>query len=221
MAAKVKFVSRILILLIVPGLVFAQSGTSDDMALAKTSGAVAEIAVSSFPDIKPEKIKIKSFRSSDSFFKARFSLGRFLTFRRMRHLVYVNPEAFDRSIPENGFRAILAHELAHVAYYTRKNRLQLLGLVRLTGSSARSGFERKADLDAIQRGYGKGLIEYREWLYKQISSDQVAVKKKVYFSPPEITLLIKAAAEKPELINKWKEDVPRSIEEIRRDTGYD
>ncbi len=214
------YIDKILTTLLLPGIYFVQAQTSEETAAARTFDAVNEIASRSFPEIKRHKLRVKIFQSDNSFFKARYSLVRFLTFQRMRHLVYVNPDAFERGITEEAFRAILAHELAHVAYYTRKNRLQLIGLVRLAGASARIDFERKADLDAILRGYGRGLIEYREWLYKQLSPAEVQKKKKTYFSPAEIRLVIKAVAEQPRLIEKWRKKIPGSIEEIKRDTGY-
>lgn len=190
-------------------------------AVKLTQAMIEEVHAQSYPEVKLEKIRVKTFSGDSGFFKARFSLCRFLSLQRMRHLVYVNPSAFERNLPENAFRSIIAHELSHVSYYTRKNRLQLIGLVRLTSSSAEAGFERKADLDAISKGYGEGLGTYRKWLYTHITDSEKMKKFKTYFTPAEIELVMRARLEKPDLFAKWLRNPPRNIEMIRNDTGYE
>jgi len=44
-------------------------------------------------------------------------------------------------------------------------------------------FERKADLDAIVLGYGRGLRTFRIWLYRNIPPAKVADKKRDYYTP--------------------------------------
>lgn len=194
----------------------AQSAVSKANAIEITKQQATDIAQKSFPEIKLKKLHFKTFESDSNYFKARFSYGRFLTFQRMRHLIYVNPRVFDREAPEIGIRAILAHELAHILYYTEKNRFQLLGLARLSSGSFTRRFERKADLEAISRGYGEGLIVYRKWLYKNIPDENLAAKRKNYFSPEEINLLLEILKKNPGAIKIWRKDVPISIDEIRK-----
>lgn len=88
--------------------------------------------------------------------------------------------------PEDGVKAILAHELSHVVYYTRGKRIRLVGLVRLASGGYRSKFERGTDVEAIRRGYGDGLKEYRRWLYQAVPAKALRGKKKDYLSPEEI-----------------------------------
>lgn len=190
-------------------------------AVQRTLTMVEEVGRQSYPEIKLEKIRVKTFTGDSGFFKARFSFCRFLTLQRMRHLIFVNPDAFERKLPENAFRSIIAHELSHVSYYSRKNRLQLFGLVRLTNSSAEAGFERKADLEAISKGYGEGLKTYREWLYTQIPDSDKMKKFKIYFSPAEIELVLRAKLEKPDVFAGWRREPPKNIEMIKKDTGYE
>jgi hypothetical protein len=194
---------------------FAQNDIVNKITIDKTNQLMLEIAKKSFPEIKLKKIKVKTFQSKTSFFKARFSLTRYLTFQKMRHLVFVNPRLFSLEPPEEGIRAILAHELAHVLYYTEKNRFQLLGLSGLVSSSFIASFERKADLTAIERGFGPGLIKYRQWLYENISKEEVISKKKNYFSPEEIELMLNIIRENPEIIKIWRKKVPKNIYEIK------
>ena len=88
--------------------------------------------------------------------------------------------------PDEAREAIVAHELAHIAYYANGNRLHLFGLLRLIEKNFRQSFERRADLDTIERGYGEGLKQYRLWLYQHVPPKALAEKKRDYLSPEEI-----------------------------------
>ena len=179
------------------------------------------LASQHFPEIKTKKLRFKTFSSETSFFKARFSIVRFATFQRMRHLLFYNPKAFELRLSEEALDSILVHELAHVSYYTRKNRFQLLGLVGLVRGSREIQFERKADLEVLKRGFGSGLKQYRKWLYKNIPAKSVVVKKRVYLTPEEIDVAIRVKDEKPALFKKWQRKVPLNIEAMRADSGYE
>ncbi len=207
-----KFVVTILLIIcFLTGFVF---GKQD--AVEKTRALVNEIVTKSYPEIKLEKIRIKTFKSNSNYFKARFSYTRFFTFQKMRHLLYVNPSVFEKGAPGEGIRGIVAHELAHILYYTEKNRFELLGLASLASKSFTTKFERRADLEAIARGYGEGLIKYREWLYKNVPASKLDNKKRDYFTPEEIRLLIPALNKNPDLLDKLKDDVPLNLAETER-----
>ncbi len=188
--------------------------SQDKEAVEKTRKIVGEIIEKSYPELKPAKIEIKLFQSDSNYFKSQFSIARFLTFQKISYVIFVNPEIFRRNAPENGIRAILAHELAHVLYYQRKNRFQLFGLAGLTSKNFTAKFERRADLEAIARGYGEGLKSYREWLYQNIPLKRVKAKQRDYFSPEEIDLMLGILQKKPEMIEVWRKRVPRSLKEI-------
>lgn len=196
-----------------------KSSASDDdkekKAVAKTTRIVAEIVENSYPELQNARITVKTFRSRSDYFRSRFSLARFLTFRKLHFIIFVNPQVFEKNAPPEGVRAIIAHELAHAAYYRRHNRFELFGLISLKSKSYAARFERGADLQAIKRGYGAGLIEYREWLYQNIPVRNVAAKKRDYFSPAEIDLITEAIKEKPDTIDYWIKNVPRSLSEIQ------
>ena len=183
-------------------------------AVAETKNIVAEIVEISYPELKSANISVKTFHSSSDYFRSQFSFSRFLTFRRLQFIIFVNPQVFERNAPIEGIRAIIAHELAHVVYYRRHNRFELLGLVGLESKSFIQRFERGADLQAIKRGYGAGLIEYRQWLYQNIPAEKIAAKKRDYFSPEEIDLILQAIEKKPGLIDFWIKNVPRNLKEI-------
>src|SRR5688500_4641649 len=97
-----------------------------DEAVEKTQKIIGEIIEKSYPELKTAKIKVKTFQSDSNYFKSQFSINRYLTFQKLHYIVFVNPEIYRRNAPENAIRAILAHELAHILYYKKKNWVELL-----------------------------------------------------------------------------------------------
>jgi hypothetical protein len=138
-----------------------------------------------------------------------------LTFQKMHYIILVNPQFFVKNAPENGIRSILAHELAHVLYYAERSRFELLGLIKLSSKDFAQKFERGADLEAMARGYGEGLIEYRKWLYQNIPPKNLEEKKRNYFSPEEIELMLEILKQSPKALEKWRKNVPRNQTEIK------
>ncbi len=200
----------IVLLLLIPSPVFSQNSTGKKLTVEKTQTLLSEIVKKSYPELERKKIKVETFESESDYFKARFSVTKFLTFQKINYIVFVNPKIFQSEISEQAIIAILAHELAHILYYTTKNRFELFGLASLIDKSFTAKFERKADLHAIKRGYGKGLIKYREWLYAHIPPKNLAAKKRDYFTPEEI----RAIMANPEKMNFRLKNVPRKLSEI-------
>jgi hypothetical protein len=194
--------------------VFAQKKTN--LEIEKTEKILDEIINGSFPELKNKRPNVKTFTSENTYFKSQFSVVNLLTFTKIKTIIFVNPKVFKKNAPDEGIKAILAHELAHSLYYKRKNRFQLLGLVSLIGENFTLKFERRADLTAIERGYGEGLIKYREWLYQNIPPKSVIEKKRNYFTPEEIEFLISENKKNPSLINKLKKQVPKNLEELKK-----
>jgi len=147
---------------------------------------VHDVRSSSFPELLDRDICVRQFAGSPDYFQARFSIWRFLTVRRMRYVIRVNSAAALLAAPEEGKRAIIAHELAHVAYYANGNRLRLFGLIRLASKGFRQRFEKRADVQALQRGYAQGLKQYRIWLYQHVSAGVLQEKRRDYLTPEEI-----------------------------------
>ena len=118
------------------------------------------------------------FTSDSDYFQARFSLSRFFLGRKMQYLIRVNSGTTLLTAPEEARRAIIAHELAHLAYYANGNRLRLLGLLRFPGKNFRERFEKRADVVALSRGYAQGLKQYRVWLYEHVPPNALLEKKR-------------------------------------------
>lgn len=194
--------------------------TDKKSAIEKTLKLLSGVRSESYPEISEKDIKLETFSSDSDFFKARFSFTRYLTLRHLKTIIFVNPAVFDGDVSHNALRAILTHELAHALYYQTRNRLRLLGLLKLTTNDFTAEFERRADLIAISRGYGKGLIEYREWLYRNIPKKKLETKRRNYFTPEEITILIEAFKRNPSIFDKLSKKVPRNLEETVEATRY-
>jgi hypothetical protein len=147
---------------------------------------VREVRSSSFPDLLDKDIRVRQFAGSSDYFQARFSIWRFLSARRMHYVIRVNSAVALLAAPEEGKRAIIAHELAHLAYYANGNRVRLLGLIRLASPGFRERFEKRTDVEALRRGYAQGLKQYRIWLYQHVSADVLQEKRRDYLTPEEI-----------------------------------
>ncbi len=107
---------------------------------------------SSFPELAKKDIRIEQFTSDSDYFQARFSFSQFILGRRMRYVIRVNSGVTLLTAPEEARRAIVAHELAHLAYFAKGNRLHLLGWWRFAGKGFRERFEKRADVEALRRG---------------------------------------------------------------------
>lgn len=193
----------------------AAAQASNDV-IGRVRRMVEEVQAASYPELKDARIEIKLFDSSSDYFQTRFTFTSFLFKKRLRYLLRVNRNLFTDGVPEDGLRAILAHELGHIVYYKSRNRLALLGLVRLVCKDFMARFERGTDLETIQRGYGDGLKSYRLWLYGHIPLNKLEEKKRNYFSPAELDALQLRLRAQPELMKQWRKHPPRSLMEIEQ-----
>ena len=203
------------IMLFIAFIAFPQLIKAND-AVEKTQKIIAEIVDKSYPELKNATIEVKTFESDSDYFRSKFSMSRYLTLQKMRYIIFVNPQVFQKNAPENGIRSIIAHELAHALYFKEHNRFELMGLVGLSKKSYTAKFERGADLEAISRGFGTGLKEYRAWLYQNIPPKKLEEKKRNYFSPTEIDLILEILQQNPAKIDEWRKRVPLGENDLRR-----
>ena len=177
---------------------------------------IQSVRQESFPLLSRATIAVYDLRSDSDYLQARFAVSSFFS-RKLQYLVFFNQEALRRQVPAEGLRAIVAHELAHISYYEDHSRMGLLSLVGLLVPSITTRFERKADLDAIVLGYGRGLQTFRIWLYRNIPPEKVADKKRDYYTPEEIEALLRAETSHPGVMNKFQLCVPRNLSEINEE----
>lgn len=187
-----------------------------DPGIAAVGTMLQEMQSASYPELAHLDLRVRSFRSQSDYFRSRFSLSRFLLPMRMRYFVDVNPALFQEQAPSEGVCAILAHELVHVVSLSRGNRIRRLGLVRLLSNGQTTKLERRADLEAIHRGYGDGLKGYREWVYVHIPPNKLQEKRRNYFSPEEIAAIEKKLLGQPDLFAYWSEHVPTNLRAIEK-----
>jgi hypothetical protein len=176
---------------------------------------VSDLRSHSFPEVTQVDIRMRTFHSQADYFRTRFSLARFFSPLRMRYFVEVNPALFRQQAPPDGVCAVLAHELVHGVTLSHGNRIRRLSLVRLLSKGYTAQFERRADLEAIHRGYGDGLKSYRTWVYDHIPPNKLQEKLRNYFSPKEIAAIQMKLQEQPDLFAYWSKHVPSNLGEIQ------
>jgi hypothetical protein len=182
--------------------------------LSSIEARVLELRGASFPELGKVDLRLRTFHSQADYFRTRFSVPRFLFLQRMRYFVEVNPALFSQQAPSDGVCAVLAHELSHVVSLNHGNRIRRLSLVCLLSKRSTARFERKTDLDAIHRGYGDGLKNYRSWVYTHIPSSALPAKHRNYFSPEEIEAIQQRLQRRPDLFAYWSKHVPGNLQEI-------
>lgn len=187
-----------------------------ESVLKQTSLLIERIKSSSFPELGKAEIRLQILESHVDFFRTRFGLPQFFLGKKMHYLIRVNPKLFELRAPEGGLEAIIAHELSHVVYYSQGNRVRLFGLTRLLSKTFTARFERWTDLQAISRGYGEGLKAYRQWLYQHVPRNKLEEKRRNYFSPAEIDAILLRIQSRPELLDYWLKNTPRSLKEIEK-----
>jgi hypothetical protein len=188
--------------------------TATEAAIKQTRVIVDEVIKASYPELAKTNIQVRAFNDDADYFRTIFSFNRFLLGRKMQYVIRVNPRLFELAAPEAGIRAIIAHELAHVFDFQGKNRVKLLGLVRLASKKSTARFERRTDLQAISRGYGEGLKTYRLWLYQHVPAKKLTEKKRNYFSPEEIDAIEAKLKANPSRLSYWFKHVPLKLEKI-------
>jgi hypothetical protein len=218
---------RIVLVLLLAGLgiggyvAFRQSpvdGPQTDAALKAIAPLVDSVRAASFPQLKGAEISLHPMRSDYIFLEGRFTFSSFFLARQLRYMILFNPEAIARQVPPDGLRAIVAHELAHIDYFSRQSRMGLVSLVQLLWAHFAARFERAADLEAIALGYGPGLELYRTWLYRNVPPSRMEEKKRDYFSPEEIEAILQAARQNPQIMSAFAACVPRGLAEIERES---
>lgn len=185
-------------------------------ASERTSLLIERIRTCSYPELQTTEIQARPFKNSSDFFLARPRMPDFLMKWNLRYVILANPRAYELKVPEDGVEGIIAHELSHVAYLKKRNRLRLLTMVRLLSRTFAANFERRTDLDAISRGYGEGLKVYRQWLYQHIPQKSLAEKRRNYLSSEEIDAILLRLRQCPQLLDFWLKKPPRNLQEIQR-----
>jgi hypothetical protein len=114
------------------------------------------------------------------------------------YIVKINENLFSCPPPKDALRAIMVHELQHIHdYYTKKSG-KLIRLISSIGLShkQRAIYERATDLATMKKGYTKGLINYRKWIYPKLEGSDFLTKKLFYWTPCQMQEWLKTNAAK-------------------------
>lgn len=167
----------------------------------------------SFPELKNTRIQLKLYPAdTESVYSMTCRPGLNAT------VLTVNRAIFERNISDTALESVLAHELSHAVYYEEHSFLHNISLIEiLWNDTFRAKFERRTDLETIRRGYARGLIAYKKWLYSFLTNSERARKKRLYFTPEEVRVMTEALDKNSKLYQYWQKDVPLSIEDVRTD----
>lgn len=206
-------------------LLFSLKNYGEDLNLEKIKTLAATLA----PTVNPDLVYNKNFEVSqvarifkdpNVFFSAQPSV---ITLK-LKDVLAVNPIVFHQEIPlpPSALESILVHELHHISDYETLSFYQIskIGLSQVKHSPNYFRYERYTDFRTIAKGYGAGLIQYREWLFKVLKKEKaIENKKKTYFGPEEIQFLMSIAplklAKLEQLLTKDFRKTPLSLEELK------
>ncbi len=189
-------------------------------SIAEIEQLLNDVIQQSFPELKNTKIGLASFKAESVFFQSNFKPLSLLK-KNKHYLIQVNSAILQRQLPKQAAKAILAHELSHTLDYHKGGVGGILkvGWQIVTDEDC---YEHRTDIQAIARGYGQGLMAYRNWIYTQIPAQDLPHKQATYYQPQEIEVLMQHLSEaekqgfKPQLIEIWLKQPPMNVEEMKR-----
>lgn len=167
----------------------ATSISADDQQKKYVSDIAKSLIEKCFTDLDITHIEIETLNEEAVFFDTNVSITSILNpFSNKTYVLRYNPKLFINPPSKTALTAILSHELNHIRDYKQISVLELvkLGLNYLLSSGFRAHYERATDEKSLSLGFAKGLIEYRNWLYQNISTQDVELKKINYWTPEQI-----------------------------------
>ena len=161
----------------------------ESSAKDKVTSVYAQLVQSHFPKLRAINPEIYQLNSDFNFFETDIQAFYKSPLKR-RYILRVSPKVFAADLSDAGFKAIMAHELQHFSDYVGMNLWQVIHLgVRynyLRDLKWIARFERNTDRAVIQKGFAPGLIEFRQWLYRQLPPKAIAQKTQLYLTPDEM-----------------------------------
>lgn len=140
------------------------------MESSKVNNFVIETIAKYFPEIKKGEVKIHYIYKSDFY----MAMSWWIT-----HYVLV----IDKStlkFSESAFKGCLAHELSHIIDFKKSNIITRFK--KAFASTENTEEERAADLEVINRGLGKELLQFHEEhnkLYKSYKETEGLTKREI------------------------------------------
>jgi len=153
---------------------------------------ILQITSKYFPNLSSQNILVKEFNSDAYFLQAKPKISTLVGRRKARkYFVEINKKLYDCSPGKMALESIIAHELIHINDYDRMTVPQIIALAgKYASKKARAKYERDTDKHVVQEGLGEGLIQYRRWIYQQLTPKELSLKRYYYLTPEEITELM-------------------------------
>lgn len=155
-----------------------------------------------FPELKDNHVRLEQRQLPGYTMRAQPILNGGILHRRSRHYrvqmsdhVKISRYVRLNELPEEVLIGWFAHELGHVVDYHRKTLFALIRFIigYLLFPTHRAGAERRADLFAIDKGFGEQLMATKIYILDQseLPDKYKARIRKHYMSPDELELILK------------------------------
>jgi hypothetical protein len=157
-----------------------------------------------FPKLHTHQLTVRQRRMERTTMNAQPVFNRhFFSRKQRRYLInisntlHLGAEVRLEDLPKEVLVGWFAHELGHLYDYLNRSAFNLLGfgLGYLWLPNYRTGAERKADLYAIEQGFGQEIITTKKFILEQ-SDLSDAYKSRIeayYMSADEVALLVEGA----------------------------
>lgn len=190
----------------------------------KVRPIVGELIETTHPKLNLTDIQFSyhEIKSPAYFFESNFGMGRVILGKN-HYKIGVNPLVFEKEIPRDALKGVLAHELVHTEDYVSGSTLgTILPIgVKLLNKKSKRQYERKTDLKVILKGLYNELLAYKKWQYPLLSPKDLEKKKLEYLTPEEIELIVENKDRYPQMILRWlKLEVPTNIHDLNLELQY-
>jgi len=149
---------------------------------------VNSVKIKSFPELSSIRVSLEEVNLKKSFFATDVK-NLFKFWMDRDYVIRFHPSILNSKISAESLDAILARELSLIAMYIKMSNFELVVLAlryHFGSNKFQADFERETDVRTVERGYREGLKSYREWIYTQLSKEEVGEKKKLFMTLDEL-----------------------------------
>lgn len=149
------------------------------------------IALAHYPELRKERIKFKFNKGKIAHTSKPIWYSLLIPFSKKAYLITISEkvkEGMDETmfskLSYNAQIGVLGHELAHTVYYTKMNKISLIGLAKKYAKEEfRTDFERDTDKATIEHQLGFQLKQWSSEVHMYHIEDG---RGEMYLSPEEI-----------------------------------
>lgn len=202
--------ARTLLLLVVAGA--GGCIATSDWAAA----IVADTRARSYPELEGTALVVGGETEPLVGGRALFAPGAVLGLAGRDYQVRLSADLLTEDAGDLAVRYVAAHELAHILDYQRHPGAAGLQALVHEALVRPWRLERRAELIAVERGYGEGLVAYRRWQRARLAGmpELLAEKRRNYFSPNEARAADEVRRRCPTVFQAFLAEPPRDLREI-------